>query len=465
MAFDSFHNESKLNNFNSTRFASQVITSSFSILCYVVVFVLSVLSVSFKSIRRFVASPARYIFFLVAGVLTSVAVLNPWHGKHDVIFYNHIVPASLVGVVLVLLGAVLFFEKPRSPSEYQATLGKHQPSMGLLLTIITLPLCAIGLLILIEEQASKGETWQLLVVNKGVFILQKVIQAAVYVWLRDFRVRESCRENARFYFEVLAFFNFIDWLNTQATLNTSFDMEQAKNFYGEWFGFLFRIYKALLIDYRLLCSLLFLEHSIQVQNETADAEMIDGGSGRIEISSTPINRQNRNIGFVVGFCCLLIPLICALHYFRKLHVAVITRAVATLLGALIILASGGVLLRKNRFDYDIRHTESKAVKIMVSEKGYLCYRKRSQTCELLQNITVKFMILFLKTQYEFVGQNTAIIFYLSNLPNIMTRNRAWVVVLIKCNFYKITKGSKQVCGHVKGKTPTKPIFFSPASGQ
>ena len=37
-----------------------------------------------------------------------------------------------------------------------------------------------------------------------VFILQKVIQAAVYVWLRDFKVRKSYRENAGFYFEVLA---------------------------------------------------------------------------------------------------------------------------------------------------------------------------------------------------------------------------------------------------------------------
>ena len=367
MAFDSFYNESKLNNFNSTRFASQVITSSFSMLCYVIVFVLSVLSVCFNSIRKSLASPARHIFFFIAGILTSVAVLNTWQGKPNVTCYHLTASAFLVGVVLVLLGAVLFFEKPRSPSD-QATLGKHQPSMGLLLTIITLPLCTIGLLILIEEQAAKGEAWVVLVVNQAVFILQKVIQAAVYVWLRDFRVRESCRENARFYFEVLAFFNFIDWLNTQATLNTGFDVEQAKNFYGEWFGFLFRIYKALLIDYRLLCSLLFLEHSIQVQNETADVEMTDGGSSQIEISSTPINRHNRNIGFVVGFCCLLIPLICALHYVRKLHVAVSTRATATFLGSLIILASGGVLLRKNKFDYDKRHTESKAVKIMVSKK-------------------------------------------------------------------------------------------------
>ena len=374
MAFESFHNESKLNNFDSTGFASQVITSSFSMLCYVFVFVLSVLSVFFKSICKFIASPASHIFFLIAGILTTSAVLNNWHGRPDVTYYQRIASGSLVGVVLVLLGAVLFFEKPSSPSD-QATLGKHQPSMGLLLTIITLPLCAIGLLLLIEQQASKREMWLLLVVKRAVFILQKVLQTAVYVWLRDFKVRESYRENARFYFEVLAFFNFIDWLDTQTTLDTCFRVEQAKQFYGEWFSFLYKLYKALLIDYRLLCSLLFLEHSFQVQNETADAEMTNGGSSQIEISNMSINRQNRNIGFVVGFSCLLIPLICALYYVRKLHVAVTTRAVATLLGSFIIVASGGALLRKNRFDYDKRHTESKAVKIMVSEKSCVSEKK------------------------------------------------------------------------------------------
>ena len=193
--------------------------------------------------------------------------------------------------------------------------------------------------------------------------------------VKGFKVRESYRENARFYFEVLAFFNFIDWLDTQTTLDKGFDVEQAKQFYGEWFSFLYKLYKALLIDYRLLCSLLFLEHSFQVQNETADAEMTDGGSNQIEISNMSINRQNRNIGFVVGFSCLLIPLIIALYYVHKLHVAVTTRAVATLLVSLIIVASGGALLRKNRFDYDKSDTESKAVKIMVSEKSCVSQKK------------------------------------------------------------------------------------------
>ena len=217
------------------------------------------------------------------------------------IFYNHIVPASLVGVVLVLLGAVLFFEKPRSPSD-QDTLGKHQPSMGLLLTIITLPLCAIGLLMLVEEQASKGEASVVLVVHQTVFIVQKVIQAAVYVWLRDFRVRESCRENARFYFEVLAFFNFIDWLGTQTTLDPGFGVEQSKKIYGKWFGFLYSIYKALLIDYRLLCSLLFLEHSVRVQNEIVDVEMTDDGSSQ---PNRNIKQADQQAEQKYRFCCWL----------------------------------------------------------------------------------------------------------------------------------------------------------------
>ena len=45
----------------------------------------------------------------------------------------------------------------------------------------------------------------------------------------------------------------------------------------------------------------------------------------------------------------------------------------------------------------------------------------------------------------------------------MARNRAWVVAPEKCDFRKTTKGSKQVRGPAKGKTPAKAIFFSPAS--
>ena len=37
---------------------------------------------------------------------------------------------------------------------------------------------------------------------------------------------------------MFAFFDFIDWLDTQATLDPGFDLEQAKKFYGEWLALL-----------------------------------------------------------------------------------------------------------------------------------------------------------------------------------------------------------------------------------
>ena len=177
--------------------------------------------------------------------------------------------------------------------------------------------------------------------------------------------------------------------------------------------------------------------------------MTDGGSSHIEISSTPINRQNRNIGFVVGFCCLLIPFICALHYVRKLHVAVSTHAAATSLGSLIIFASGGTLLRKNRFDFNKEHTESKAVKIMVSEKGYSCCSKGSQTwivreyCSKVYDITFENLILICGTEHS----NHILPF---KFTEQMSRNTAWMVVLKKCNFRKTAKVQNRYVDPRKG---------------
>ncbi|XP_068722059.1 uncharacterized protein [Montipora capricornis] len=369
IAFQATNSGSQLHDLNSTTaFASQVITASFSVLCYVLVLVFIVLGVCLKSVSKLFSSPAIYIFFLVGGIITTVNVLNTWHGNLDVMCYHRIISVFLVGVVLALLGAVLFFEKPRSSTD-QHTLGQHQPSMGLLLTIITLPLCATELLILIQDNESrkkiKGISWRLLVVNESVFIVQKVIQVTVYVWLRDFKVREAFKENASFYFMVLAFYNFVDWVDSQVNLESGVDMEGTKEFYGQWFGFLFKLYEALLIDYRLLCSLLFLEHSFQVQHETENVDRLDEKESEIERSFMSVDRLNRNIGFIVGFSCLLVPFICALFYVHKLHLTVYTRAVATFLGSLTILASGVVLLLRNSFDYDKRDKESMGVKIMV----------------------------------------------------------------------------------------------------
>lgn len=365
------HNESMFKDFNSTAVASQVITTSFSMLFYLAILVLSVLGVYFKSVVKLFSSHAMFIFFLIGLITSPLSVFNA-SGRSTVTLYERIVTVFLVGIFFVLFGAVLFFKKPScNPSNH---LGLHQPSMGLLLTIITLPLNATELLILVTfrtvADTMERYLWLLHVVDEAVFFVQKFIQVAVYVWLRGLEVRDSYRENAQFYFKVLAFFNFIEWLDAQVVLDRGINVTRANEVYGEWFEILYGLYKALLIDYRLLCSLLFLEHFIQVKNETEGAEIAEAGNTEVtnhRVSTTSTNLQNRNIGFIVGFSCLLAPLICALYYVRELNLSVYTRTAVTFLNSLVILVCGMVLLRKNDLNFDKRDTESNGVKIMVSD--------------------------------------------------------------------------------------------------
>ena len=365
-------NESAAKDFNNTVFACQVITASFSMLFYLAVLVLSALGVCFKSIVNLFSSHASFILFLIGAIMTSVNVFTTSSETAvAIMLYHRIVSVFLVGVVFVLFGALRLFTKPSSSSNH-LTLGQHQPSMGLLITLITLPLNATELMILFGVSASKHEIprniWLLFVVSKAIFIVQKFIQVAIYVWLRGTKVCEPYRENAQFYLKVLAFFNFLQWVDAQVNSGKEVYVKLAKDIYSEWFQVLYGLYKALLIDYRLLCSLLFLEHSIQVENEIDAAEMAEGGNNEQtnRIVTTPANRQNRNAGYIVGFSCLLAPFICALYYVHKLGLSAHTRAAATFLNSVCILVCGMVLLLKNNLDFDKRDTESRGFKVMVS---------------------------------------------------------------------------------------------------
>ena len=308
--------------------------------------------------------------------MVSVNVLNTSDNK-TIMLYHRIVSAFVVGIVFVLFGAVRFFTKPTSSPTHR-TLGEHEPSMGLLVTMITIPLNITELMLLLGAEASKNVTpkmkedlWALLLTDDVIFIVQKFIQAGVYIWLRNTRASESYRENAQFYFKILAFFNFIQWVDTQVNVEGDFHLNRARAVYGGWFDVLEAMYKALMIDFRLLCSLLFLEHSIHIQCGTDDgAEAADVGndetSRRIDVTMAPSDRQRRNVGFLIGFSCFLAPFFCAVQYVPKLHFPVYVRATASFLISICIITSGMVLLLKNRLDFDKRDKESTNVKIMVS---------------------------------------------------------------------------------------------------
>ena len=60
--------------------------------------------------------------------------------------------------------------------------------------------------------------------------------------------------------------------DTQVNVQSDFYLNEARAVYGGWFDVLKAMYTGLIIDFRLLCSLLFLEHSIKIQSETSDGD-------------------------------------------------------------------------------------------------------------------------------------------------------------------------------------------------
>ena len=360
---------------NATVFASQVITASYSALFYLVVLVLSALSIRYKSLVKLTSSQSTFILFLIGAIMLTVNVFNT-SANETIMLYHRIVCAFVVGIAFVLLGAFRFFTRPANPP----TLGEHQPSMGLVVTMITIPLNTVELMILLgaQTQASNNETpqalkdlWPLLLTDDVIFIVQKFIQAGVYLWLRNTRPSESYRESAQFYFKILAFFNFSQWVDTQVNVESDFHLNKARAVYGGWFNVLKAVYTGLMIDFRLLCSLLFLEHSIQIQSETdGSTGAADGANNErnrnASMGMTSSDRQRRNAGFLIGFSCFLAPFLCAVEYVPRLHLPVCIRAIANFLNSICIIASGTVLLLKNSLGFDMKDKESMSVKIMVS---------------------------------------------------------------------------------------------------
>lgn len=155
-------------------------------------------------------------------------------------------------------------------------------------------------------------------------------------------------------------------------MESDFHVNEARTVYGGWFNVLKALYTGLMIDFRLLCSLLFLEHSIQIQSETdhggseAAAVQNNERNRNTSMRMTSSDRQRRNAGFLIGFCCFLAPFFSAVQYVPNLHLPVYIRATANVLNSICIITPGIVLLSKNTLGFNKRDKESISVKIMVS---------------------------------------------------------------------------------------------------
>ena len=358
------------NDLKKTRLAIQFLFAFGTGAFYLVVVALSFCRVYFANCARLCTSRGTFFVFFV-GALVACTNVFTYSDNIDVKLYFRCPVVFFVGIVYILFGAARFF-KLRNQGANEQALGGKQPFMGAAVGLVTFPLFALEIVLLAlafskrAKYSNKEEhiQWVLdIVVDKFFFLFQKPVQLAIYLCLRRAIPRAEFRKNAQFYFRIISFFNFIQWLDSQVNEDADLHLSGIHDkSYSGWSDVLIVVYKALLIDYRLLCSLLFLEHSLEIednQNQQVEDHVInDNMADRDELK--------RCSGLFAGATCLLAPLLCSLYFVPSIYIRSSVQLSMVIVQIAIVLSSLFMLHMNNFTEAGEDNGESSAVKIMVS---------------------------------------------------------------------------------------------------
>ena len=391
-------NITSLHDLHDTTIASRVIAALFAMLFYIAVFILSGLGACYTRCSKLLSMPATYVLFLVGALVVSVNIFSN-ENELDVKTYYNTGLGVVIGHIYLIVGAILFFQKPPSCTEscrpvanqpciqHQhenlAILSRQQPSMGIVLALITVVLVVVETMLLAStvknlESDDLINSWKFVLADEVIHLLQKIVQAGTYGFLRRFRIpSDRFKESTPFYFKVLSFYNFVMWLDSMVNSDSDVDFTKAAQSYGPWFPAIETIYKALLIDYRLLCSLLFLEHALEIQEDVnieieginppaspGEDEDLDEHERYVTVSVCPMESCHLTCaGYFVGLCCLILETV--LTYFSNVHAGNWMHVFYIFFNVFLVVCEV-LLLNKNNLEVqDTVDKESRGIKIMV----------------------------------------------------------------------------------------------------
>ena len=247
---------------NTTKTASELIVASFTGLFYLVILTLSVLGVWIQRFAKLCSSRVTFFVFLIGALLACVNIFTN-ADNFEVKLYLRSSIVIVIGIAFAFFGAVLFFALPQEDANQPATLGRQQPSIGGVVGGLTFFLFAIEVYFLVLSCRKSAEfpwetftTWIIVIIDKSAFLAQKPVQVIIYLYLRNTITRLEYEENAQFYFRILSFFNLNQWIDAQVNVDSDIKLSAGPDGLDGWFNVLAVLYKALIIDYRLLCCLL-----------------------------------------------------------------------------------------------------------------------------------------------------------------------------------------------------------------
>ena len=195
---------------NSMMFSSQVIFASYSTLFYQVLLILSILGICNKPCLKIFTSQANFILFLIGAPLVFVNTFAV-EDQLEVKTYFRIATGFIIGIAFMICGSFLFFTKADDNNNH-CTLERQQPSMGLVVATLTIPHIIAEVFLIastfgptrLKDLFHRRYAWVLAISDKLTFLIQKIVQAIVYIILRHKVTSQHHRESARFYFQILS---------------------------------------------------------------------------------------------------------------------------------------------------------------------------------------------------------------------------------------------------------------------
>ena len=296
--------------------SSQVTFASYSTLFYIVLLILSILGICNKLCLKIFTSQANFLLFLIWALLVFVNIFAV-EDQLVVKTYFRVATGFIIGIAFTISGAFLFFTKaddniitiivPLSDSsQFSGTrCGSNNDSTYHRWSFLIASTFGPAKM---KDLFHSHYAWVLAISDKLTFLIQKIVQAIVYIILRHKVTSQHHRESARFYFQILSFFNFIEWVDFQVNENRQW--RKAKWIQRDLWSPVWRICNVLQgADYRLpplMCSSLHLEHSLDDQTGGNDA------TTRRDLTLS--ERKLRSLGFMIGFTSLAAPICSVLSY-------------------------------------------------------------------------------------------------------------------------------------------------------
>ena len=168
----------------------------------------------------------------------------------------------------------------------------------------------------------------------------------------------------------------MEWVDSQVNVDSDVRLTGVQETLDSWFDVFTDLYKALIIDYRLLCCLLFLEHSLEIQTDEgddgnggqqADDAAVDELEGPVISYMAPAARQQSCIGYMAGCLFLIVAVVSGLSYVYSLNIEQYAWVQGLPIIVNLVMVSCGIcLLYKNNLE-EGENRESPGVKIMVSQ--------------------------------------------------------------------------------------------------